>query len=240
MASLKSLLRNTLGQLVFKELSVEAVRDVSAHFRRLRVSGESLRSAGCAAGDKVQVMVPEAGPRTYTPFSHDAASGSMELLAFVHGDTPASRWARQLSQGARFRAFGPRGSLPLAALRGPVVLFGDETSFAAAKALHDVRGDDDGLALIFESTQRDEAALVLRDLGLEQHALVPRQIGDSHLDAVESHVRDALARLTGAQLVLTGHAQSIQALRARLRARPAAHTGQKVKAYWADGKAGLD
>lgn len=39
MASIRAL----LAQLVFKEFSVEDVRDVSAHFRRFRVSGESLR-----------------------------------------------------------------------------------------------------------------------------------------------------------------------------------------------------
>jgi NADPH-dependent ferric siderophore reductase len=233
-------LRNTLGQLVFKELSVDSVRDVSPHFRRVRVSGESLRAVTCAAGDKIQIMVPDVGPRTYTPFAHDAVNGSVEILAFVHGDTGGARWARELREGARIRAFGPRGSLPLSALYGSVVIFGDETAFAAARALSTVRGPSDGVAFVFECTNRDEAELVLRDLGLDNAVVVQRQAGRAHLDEVETHVRAILKRLPGAHLVLVGHAQSIQALRARLKAQRAEHAGQKVKAYWADGKQGLD
>jgi len=240
MASLKSLLRNTLGQLVFKELAVDSVRDVSPHFRRIRVSGESLRAATCAAGDKIQFMVPDVGPRTFTPFAHDAASGSLELLAFVHSETGAGRWARELREGAGLRAFGPRGSLPLSALYGSVVIFGDETAFAAAKALSDVRGPSEGVAFVFECTHGEESELVLRDLGLDNAIVVQRQAGGGHLDEVETHVRTILKRLPGAHLVLIGHAQSIQALRARLKAQRAEHAGQKVKAYWADGKQGLD
>jgi NADPH-dependent ferric siderophore reductase len=243
MASIKSFLRDTVGQLVFKELALDAVRDVSPHFRRLRVSGESLRGTACAPGDKLQIMIADAGPRTYTPFAHDAASGSLELLAYVHGDSPAALWSRNVQSGARPRAFGPRASLALAALTGPVVLFGDETSFAVAKSLHDARGGGAGLSCVFECTQQAEAALVLRDLGLASHALVQRQHDRAHLDALDTQLRAALARLgtgQGANLVLTGHAQTIQALRARLKARPAAQATQKVKAYWADGKQGLD
>jgi hypothetical protein len=53
-------------------------------------------------------------------------------------------------------------------------------------------------------------------------------------------VRAALGRQPGSHLVLTGHAQMIQSLRASIKASPAPHAGQKVKAYWADGKRGLD
>lgn len=240
MASLKAKLREGLAQLVFKELTIDHVRDVSPHFRRLRVSGPSLRAGNCAAGDKLQVMIPEAGPRTYSPFAPDVSSGSLELLAYAHGDTPAGRWAKRQRSGATFRAFGPRGSLPLADLSGPVVMFGDETSFAAARSLLDARGQDADLAFIFECTNEEESQLVLGDLGVGRAALVQRQDTRKHLDAVEEHVRSALIRLAGARLILTGHAQTIQAVRSRFKISPAPHVAQKTKAYWADGKQGLD
>jgi NADPH-dependent ferric siderophore reductase len=240
MASLKAILRDSLAQLVFKEFSIDDIRDVSPHFRRLRVSGQSLRAGACAAGDKLQVMIPEAGPRTFSPFAHDPAAGTIELLAYVHGDTPAARWARQQRSGASLRAFGPRGSLPLASLSGPVVMFGDETSFAAAKALLDTRGQHEDLAFVFECTDERESQVALADLGIPRPSLVQRQAALTHLDAVETHVRADLTRLAQARLILTGHAQTIQALRSRLKTRPASYTAQKVKAYWADGKQGLD
>src|SRR4051794_14797985 len=142
MASIRAL----LAQLVFKEFSIADVSDVSAHFRRFRIAGESLRDNGCSAGDKVQIMIADAGTRTFTPFAADASAGTFDLLAYAHGDAPAAVWSRSARAGLRFRAFGPRGSLPLSSLAGPVVMFGDETSFAAAKSLFDVRGEADGLS----------------------------------------------------------------------------------------------
>jgi NADPH-dependent ferric siderophore reductase len=239
-ASIQALFRDTLAQLVFKEFSVDEVRDVSAHFRRFRVSSESLRSSGCAAGDKVQIMIGEAGPRTFTPFSPDPAAGTFDFLAYVHGDAPAAAWARSAHSGLSFRAFGPRGSLPLSSLIGPVVMFGDETSFGAAKSLLDTRGAADGLSFVFESTDPDEAKLVLADIGLSGSAVVKRQAEQAHLAEIEAQLTAAGAQTADATLVLTGHAQMIQAIRARLKARPVSFRGQKVKAYWADGKKGLD
>lgn len=65
--------------------------------------------------------------------------------------------------------------------------------------------------------------------------LVARAPGNAHLDELDAQLR---AR-TGSTLDLTGKAQSIQGLRARLEAKPA-FSAQKVKAYWALGKRGLD
>ena len=49
-----------------------------------------------------------------------------------------------------------------------------------------------------------------------------------------------IARSPGADLVLTGNARTIQALRADLKQAPAVHAKQRVKAYWSPGKRGLD
>jgi NADPH-dependent ferric siderophore reductase len=240
MASLKSLINEKVGQLFGKELAVESVRDLSPHFRRFHITGSWLRGATWSAGDKLQIMIVESGPRTYTPFARDAATGSFDLLAFVHGDTPGATWIKNARPGLRFHAVGPRGSLPLATLPGPVVFFGDETSFGAAASLQQTRGAGNGVSFVFESTHPDEAELVLSELGLERRTVVQRQSTNGHLDEVDAAIRAALAQSPQAQLVLTGHAQTIQFIRSRLKAQPATCAGQKVKAYWADGKRGLD
>jgi ferric-chelate reductase (NADPH) len=240
MASFQTRFRDKIGQWFGKSLKVDEIRDLSPHFRRLRVSGPWLQSTSVSPGDKLQIMIAECGPRTYSPFAHDAAAGTLEILAYVHGDTPTAAWVRGLTQGASFYAVGPRGSLPLASLSGPVVLLGDETSFGVAASLVSARGASDGVSFVFECSASDEARSVLADLGLSGHTLVQRQSGHSHLPAIEREVRAALARQSNAQLVLTGHAQTIQAVRAALKAQPPAYAGQKVKAYWADGKRGLD
>jgi NADPH-dependent ferric siderophore reductase len=240
MPSIRARIQDTFAQLVFKEFAIDEALDVSAHFRRFRVSGESLRATGCSAGDKIQIMISEAGTRTFSPFSHDPAAGTFEFLAFVHGDAPAAAWCRNAQVGQHFRAFGPRGSLPFSSLMGPVVMFGDETSFGAARSLLDARGGSDSTSFVFESTEPDEAQEVLNELGLGAASVVPRRADRAHVSEVAARLRAAVSDADDATLVLTGHAQMIQAIRAQLKAEPLALRGQKVKAYWADGKKGLD
>jgi hypothetical protein len=75
-------------------------------------------------------------------------------------------------------------------------------------------------------------------LRLERHTLVPIAPNDQHLAEIYAAVAK-LAR-ADARLALTGKAQSIQALRSRLKAQPALFGKQKTKAYWSVGKRGLD
>ena len=240
MASISEVLRDKLSQILFKPLTIAEVRDVSEHFRRVRLSAPWLRSASCTAGDKLQIMINEAGPRTYTPFGHDAGSGTLELLAYVHGETATTSWVRSLRAGASCRAFGPRGSLALASVQGPLVFVGDETSFGAAAAIQHARAAADGVSFVFECTQREESTNVLQELGVSARVLVPRQPAHAHLDTLMQAVRAAFVQHPNARLVLTGHAQTIQGLRKRLKANPVQASGQMTKAYWADGKRGLD
>jgi NADPH-dependent ferric siderophore reductase len=240
MANLGAVLRDKLSQIVFKALTVDEVHDVSAHFRRFRVSAPWLRDAGCAPGDKLQIMINEAGPRTYSPFGYDAANGTIELLSFVHGDSATATWLSGARAGTSFRAFGPRGSLALSSLQGPVVFVGDETSFGVAAALHGARAAADDVSFVFESSHADESGIALQALGLQASALVTRQPEHGHLGVLERAVRAAFQQRPHARLVLTGHAQTIQGLRKRLKAEPVQSSGQTVKAYWADGKRGLD
>jgi NADPH-dependent ferric siderophore reductase len=234
------MLRDKLSQIVFKALAIDEVRDLSPHFRRFWVSAPWLRGAGCAPGDKLQIMINESGPRTFSPFGHDAGSGTLEILAYVHGNTPTASWIRSAQPGSSLRVFGPRGSLALASLSGPVIFVGDETSFGAALSLQRTRAAADGVSYVFEATHLDEADGVLREIGLPASATVARSPGLGHLGALEQAVRAALEQRPNARLVLTGHAQSIQGLRKRLKAQPVQSSGQSVKAYWADGKRGLD
>lgn len=244
MASVKTVLGDLVGRLLFREAVVTGVRDVSPRFRRLTLAGKDLTGIACSPGDKVQLYLPSGDMRTYTPFAYDGARGEYQLLVYLHapdGDTPGASWGRSVAAGARVRLFGPRGSLPLTSLTGPVILFGDETSFAVARTLGE-RASAGPASLVFEVTDAAESRRVLDDLGVGGCELVARREADGHLPAVSERLRAALAANPGAQLVLTGRAQSIQQVRAALKAQPAAPggAGQKVKAYWSVGKRGLD
>jgi ferric-chelate reductase (NADPH) len=216
MANLKSvLLGSWLGDKLMRDTVVESVSDVGAVFRRATLRG--LR-AKVSPGDKIQIYIPDAGTRTYSPFG--VRGDSFELALFAHGNGPGSAWVRALKAGDRVRFVGPQGSLGLGDIAGPVALFGDETSFGVAKSLLEARPD---ATLRFEVG--DGVKAMADALGFPAESLVPR--GD--LAAVARDLR------TGT-LVLTGNAKSIQALRALLPTGPR----QLVKSYWAPGKTGLD
>ncbi len=227
MASGKGIMLNAFARLLLREGVVSAVSPVGEHFRSITLIGPSLRSTTWLAGDKIQVLLPSLDVRTYTPRCWDAAEGSTELLVYHHGHSPGAEWSRTVAVGAVVRFVGPQRSL-----RAPgddAVLFGDETSFAVAQALASVQPR---LTTVFEVESRAESLPVLAKLGLADVTVVERREGDQHL-------AELAAKLTGGNVLLTGRAQSIQALRSRLRAlaapRPSAN-----KAYWSVGKVGLD
>jgi NADPH-dependent ferric siderophore reductase len=239
MASFGKALGDSLRKLFFRELTVVRVARLSQRFARVDFASDALRGASFSTGDKVQIAF-DGGPRTYTPFAFEPARGEMSILIHLHGDGPSTRWARSVRDGDRAHAFGPRKSLALATETGPLVLFGDETSIGLARALRESRSTASGLSFVFEATDAGETQAILADLQLANAEVVERVFGDEQLSEVEARLRALLARDSGARLVLTGKAQSIQTLRKRLQAQPLAHAGQLVKAYWSPGKRGLD
>ncbi|MBU8898508.1 hypothetical protein KRR26_23130 [Corallococcus sp. M34] len=95
------------------------------------------------------------------------------------------------------------------------------------------------LHCVFEVSDPVASASVLQRLGVEHADCVPREAGYGHLDLLSARLGDALRVLPEADLVLTGRAQALQALRARLRAHGLARPGRS-KAYGSAGKVGLD
>jgi NADPH-dependent ferric siderophore reductase len=236
MASIKKALTGALGRILFDDLHIVEVHDVAPHFKRLMLAGDALRSKAFTPGDKLQVLT-EDGPRTYSPFAFDPAKGSLELLAFTHGDGPGARWVTAAAAGQKLRSFGPRRSLALPALGEAVLLFGDETSFGVARALRDLRGEK--ARFVFEVRDLEGSKRALESLQLATASLLVQRKSAAHLTEVAQHIRQALRNESSA-LVFTGSAQSIHALRTQLKVDPPPATQQKVKAYWSLGKRGLD
>ncbi|MDC0743557.1 siderophore-interacting protein [Polyangium mundeleinium] len=232
-----SAIKQALGGLlkpILRAVRVEHVTDVAARFRLIVLAGEALTGPRCAPGDKVQVMI-DGDFRTYTPFAFDAAAGRASLLAFLHGDGPGARWGRAVRAGDEVFLFGPRGSLPLRALPSPAVLVGDETSLAVGRSLGEL-GRPSTVVLEVDDVAATQAAADA--IGLRDASFVARAAGDAHVDALWSAVK--AASQTSSALVLTGKAQTIQAIRRLAQRDRVAFAAQKNKAYWAPGKRGLD
>lgn len=96
----------------------------------------------------------------------------------------------------------------------------------------------DGAIHVFEASDVAESRPVLEAIGLGQATLIERIAGDAHLAAAEAEVLRLAA--SGAYFVLTGQASSIQRVSRTLKAAGVVSSRVKTKAYWAQGKIGLD
>ncbi len=234
MASGQAFIAKVVGRFLFRQAEAAEVSAVSPHFRRIVLRGEGLRGGGWTPGDKLQVFASDVGMRTYTPLRWNAAEGTTELLAYVHGEGPGSRWAQTLAAGQPCRFVGPRRSL-VAAEGERILLFGDETSFAVACALQ----SSAKVRALFEVSDRSESELVLARMNLAGSTCVRRTPEDGHLATIFAQMRNTLAAEPDTRIVLTGRAQSLQAIRAFFK-REGMRPPATVKAYWSVGKRGLD
>jgi len=225
------------GRMTVQASRVASVDHISPDFTLIRLEGELFKAGQWTAGDKIQLAVAP-GPvgRTYTPLSWNKQRGVAEVLVYLHGDAPGCEWARRLTAGQDLQIVGPRSSIALNALEPTTILFGDETCFGLALALHNLPGAGD-VRYIFEVGDAVQADSVLSSLGLRGALLYERLPDDHHLETIGSE----WARLAnGARsLVLAGKASSIQFIQRVNKTSSARIVQVKTKAYWAPGKTGL-
>jgi len=231
---------DTMERMFFRSAAVSAVTQLSGHFRLTEIAGESLKREKWIPGQKVQFHMGGLQTRTYTPISWDPVGGTAEFIMFLHGNGPGSEWAESLKKDTPCSLMGPRSSLDFAEVTEDSIFFGDETSIAAAVALHRSRRETQQGRFVFEVSSLVESAEAIRRVGLPNAKLVKKIPDSSHLAEVEQTLIDDASGLVTPRWIMTGKAQSIQALRAMLRNRRMDMAQLKTKAYWAEGKTGLD
>jgi ferric-chelate reductase (NADPH) len=215
---------------------VTGLSRLSAEFLRVELTAEAFRKATWTPGAKLQFR-PRRGTlslRTYTPISWDAERGVTELVAFTHGDGPATQWFERAAVGDGCEVLGPRRSIDLRGPAGSVLFVGDESSVALACALRTVTDD---VSHVFEA--HDPAGLtgVLAGLGITERVVVVAKAADRA--ELSQQARDAAGQMPYT-LVVTGDAAAVHAVRRDSRAWPRKPGQVKGKAYWAEGRAGLD
>ncbi|MFG1919034.1 siderophore-interacting protein [Micromonospora sp. NPDC048898] len=236
MPGLAERLADLASGVMLDNADVTGLSHLSPEFVRMTLSAEAFRKATWVPGAKLQLR-PRRGSmslRTYTPTSWDADRGVTELVVYTHGNGPAAQWFERVTEGQTCAVFGPRRSLDLRGATGPVLFVGDETSVALAHALRTIPAET---SYVFEA--RDPRALtdVLAQLGITERVAV---VGKD-ADRVEllQHGRTAAVQAPYT-LVVTGDAATVHAVRRDSRGwerRPRQVMG---KAYWAEGRTGLD
>ncbi len=220
-----------LTRWLFRPACVEANEVVAPGLHRIALAGPELRGVPWAAGDKLQIKIgPGLQTRTYTPMEWDPDQGRTAFLAHALAAGPGSEWVRRARPGQTVAVFGPRRSLDLRALNPQrSVLVGDETAIGLAAAWRPAR-------CVLEVDAATDIQPVIDTLRLRASLLL-RRAEARHL---ESLVDATLAAGTDHDVVLVGRAHTIQVVRRALRARGVPGNRMFSKAYWADGKAGLD
>ncbi|GAB1820080.1 siderophore-interacting protein [Herbidospora sp. RD11066] len=209
--------------------TVTAKTALSPHFVRIDLQADAFRTASWAPGCKVQ-MRPERttlGLRTYTPFAWNTGEGTVSLVAYLHGTGPAGRWFDQVKPGDTCELMGPRRSLDLNGAAPEVVFVGDESSVGLAAVLRETRAE--GVTYVLEAEDPAEYTEVLAGLGVTATVVAKKR--HDLLNVTRSGTYD---------LVVTGDAATVGPIRRAARdwtPRPAKILG---KAYWAEGRTGLD
>jgi ferric-chelate reductase (NADPH) len=231
------LVTRTLRQWLMREARVVAVQTLSPHFRSIDLEGEALKGVDWSVGQKIQVaMGAGLTARTYTPLRWDAEHGRTRLLAYAHGNGPASLWAMRLREGDVCQFLGPRRSLEISGVEPATLLFGDETSFALASALRESFGGS--VTCVVEVSDVAESRSVLTMVGLGDATLIERSADEAHLAKVAAEI--AASAIGTERFILSGKASSIQYVSRVLKASGVEPSRIQAKAYWAPGKAGLD
>jgi ferric-chelate reductase (NADPH) len=236
MTTLTGRLADLAGGAWLDTARVTGVSRPAPEFVRVELSAEAFRKATWVPGAKLQFR-PRRGTlrmRTYTPVRWDTGQGVTELVAYTHGDGPAATWFRQVAVGEACEVFGPRRSIDLREPAAPVVFVGDESSVALACALRTVTDD---VSHVFEADDPAGLVEVLAGLGIADRVTAVAKT-PARAELLRA-ARDA-AGSGPYSLLVTGDAATVHAVRRDSRGWPRAPRQVRGKAYWAEGRAGLD
>jgi len=231
-------LNRALIRLFMKRASVVGFEPVAEGFRLITVESPEFQGIRWIPGQKIQVALGSAFvSRTFTPIEWDAKAGRTRILAYAHGASPGSEWIRSMKAGDECDIFGPRASLDVSGVAGPVVVFGDETSIGLGYSILR-QNPNRAVHCLLEVGSVETSRSVLSRLDLSATELFERRWDTTHLQEIEQRLPAFAA--AGATFVLTGKASSIQQVRRALKALDIPASRLASKAYWAPGKTGLD
>ncbi|WAJ44350.1 siderophore-interacting protein [Mycobacterium sp. Aquia_216] len=238
MAPITARLSDLAADMLFTSVCVSEVTELVPRFVKVSLSGEAFTRAKWTPGDKLQLR-PRRGSlamRAYTPINWDREEGVTDVIGFRHGDGPAVRWFENATIGTDCEIFGPSRSLDLSDTAPGTIFIGDETSIGLAYALSHV---NPAAQYIYEAADPVALSDVLTTLGLTAATDILAKSADRN-ELLHQIVGAAEAGKSSTfDLVVTGDAATVNAVRRGLRRWPHVTPRIKARAYWAAGHSGL-
>jgi ferric-chelate reductase (NADPH) len=238
--TLSRILSSAVEKLMFQPVTITGVEVVGETFRLLTMKGLGFQGVKWIPGQTVQIFLGNLTKRAYTPMSLDPDAGSACFLFYLRGKGPGSAWAASAKPGNICQVMRPKNSVDFASLTEPTLFFGDETSLAAAQALHACHRQTVRARYVFEVNSPAQAEKILQKFGVSPASLVQKHEDGSHLAGIIAQMAKQAARIQSPQWVFTGQARSIQNVQKGLKQVGISLQGSKVKAYWSPGKTGFD
>jgi NADPH-dependent ferric siderophore reductase len=221
-------------------LVVASVEDVTAHLRRIRLTGRPLEGFEYFPGQDVALgVMRDDGSivrRRYTIRRFDAGRQLLDVEIVLHGDGPGIRWAQSAHPGLAIEAIGPRGKIGLNPDATWHLFAGDATALPAAFAMMETmpagaRGT--AYLLVADPTERVrfDAADTTRMVSWRYEKATEGR--DGLVEAVSA----AASSPGGGHAYLAGEVALVSALKAALLARGWSLDQLSAKAYWNRGRA---
>jgi NADPH-dependent ferric siderophore reductase len=232
MPEMPAFLANVMEPRFARPAQVTDVVELAPELRRVRLEGPALRGVSFRPGQEVEFRVSERHFRHYTPAVFDAEAGALEIVFYLHGGGPGSRWAEGLRHDQRVGVLGPGGGLSLRAARRHVLL-GDETALGLFACL------------AAAAPRRCTGAVEVRPGGRSWPFMAGLEFPG--VERTGGRGDALLGWLDGSGLTpddytcfyLAGHAGTLVRVRERLLRAGWSRRSVRTKAYWADGKRGL-
>lgn len=234
MPEVPTFLANIIEPRFARPVRVSAVIDLAPRLRLIRFQGESLRGAAFRPGQEIEIRVSNSAFRHYTPSAFDPATGSVEVIFYLHGKGPGSIWAESLRDSQPVNVLGPGGSFGLVDEAKRHVFLGDETTLGLFACL--AKAAPGRCVGAIEVEWSCETWLSLSDCPLDA---APRARGDRGAALAAWLEEASIEKSPETVFYLSGHAGSIMRLRSLLTERGWPKRQIRTKAYWADGKRGL-
>ena len=239
MASLTARLSDLAADVLVTSVRVTQITELAPQFLTVTLGSDAFTRATWTPGDKLQLR-PRRGSlamRTYTPINWNPDDGTSEVIAYRHGAGPAVRWFDNAAVGIDAEVFGPSRSLDISDTVERTIFVGDETSVGLAYALHPL---NPGATYFFEAHDPAVLSAVLTTLDITHHTQVIAKSSD-HSELLQLIVDAIEPAEAGASvdLVVTGDAATVNAIRRTLKSRPDLTPRIKARAYWASGRTGL-
>jgi len=220
-----------------KKVTATQTEYLDPYIKKIRFTGD-FRKAHFEPGQAIIFRVSETEHRNYTPCFFDGEQGICEVLFYLNGIGPGSRYIDAMKPGDTLYMALPRGFNLLKKESKFHFFYGDETTlglFYSFKQVLEKRGES--YAGIMDLSL---AAEIPESLDLNMKAIRSTLPYGSaavyYLNTVDASTWNQWATGT---FYLMGNAKSIQCFRKALKEKGISGSNIVTQPYWAEGKTGL-